>query len=204
MLIDIVDRAEAELRFGTPVELFVEQTINQEEMELVANSLRKRRTHDVTFFIMDGQNLAVIRKPQFAHSIYRAPSGGIHLGESVETGALREAWEETGLTIELDRYLLRIYATFRSLDPWPGAASLPGDMADPDDPDAIHWWTHVFQAHATGDLRLDPVDTDEIAEARWVTLAELQGPIRDALIATNWGLFRYRVMLTDAAVALLR
>lgn len=203
-MIDTVDRDEAEARFGTPVELFVEQTINQEEMELVASSLRKRRTHDVTFFILDGQDIAVIRKPQFAHGIYRAPSGGIHPGESVETGAVREAWEETGLSIGLDRYLLRIYATFRTLDRWPGAASLPKVMSDPDDPEVIHWWTHVFQAHVVGDRRIDPVDTDEIAEARWATLAELQGPIRDALIATNWGLFRYRVMLTDAAVAQLR
>jgi 8-oxo-dGTP pyrophosphatase MutT (NUDIX family) len=204
MLFDTVELAEAEIRFGVPEQMAMEQVVNQEEMELVASSLRRLRTHDVTFFIMDEDRLAVIRKPMFARGVLRAPSGGIRSGESVEAGAVREAWEETGLEIRLERYLLRIYATFYPPEPWPGSATLPPEVADPDDPNVLHWWTHVFQASVLGRRQIEPVDTDEIAEARWATLEELQGPIRDALIATSLGLFRYRVALTDAAVALLR
>jgi len=51
---------------------------------------------------------------------------------------------------------------------------------------------------------LAPIDTDEIAEARWVALDELQGPIRKVLLGTGRGLFAYRVALTDATVAALR
>ncbi|HEX6989930.1 MAG TPA: hypothetical protein VF282_10735, partial [Bacillota bacterium] len=49
----------------------------------------------------------------------------------------------------------------------------------------------------------EPVDTHEIAEVRWSTLEELQGPVRRALLQTGRGLLRYRVSLTDAVIALL-
>jgi len=51
---------------------------------------------------------------------------------------------------------------------------------------------------------IDPVDTHEIAEARWATLSELQGPLRASLLETGWGLLRYRVALTDLTVDLLQ
>jgi hypothetical protein len=53
----------------------------------------------------------------------------------------------------------------------------------------------------TLDGDLDPLDTDEIAEARWGTTAELAGPIRARLLATGRALWRYRVALHDAALA---
>jgi hypothetical protein len=52
----------------------------------------------------------------------------------------------------------------------------------------------------TGDERLVPLDTDEIAEARWGTLEELAGPIRERLLATDRAFWRYRVALHDAAL----
>ena len=52
----------------------------------------------------------------------------------------------------------------------------------------------------TGGRGLEPIDTEEIAEARWATLDELQGPIREALLDAGWDLFRYRVALTDLTV----
>jgi hypothetical protein len=50
---------------------------------------------------------------------------------------------------------------------------------------------------------LDPIDTEEIAEARWATIEELQGPIRAELLETGWDLLRYRVALTDLTVGAL-
>ena len=59
------------------------------------------------------------------------------------------------------------------------------------------WRTQVFLTRAaSGDLA--PRDTREIRAARWATREEIQGPIRAALLATGYPLFRYRVALTDA------
>ena len=64
------------------------------------------------------------------------------------------------------------------------------------------WVSHVFVAR-TASTRLDPQDRREIAEARFVTVEELAGPIRQRMLATGRGLFRYRVALTDATLAAL-
>ena len=48
--------------------------------------------------------------------------------------------------------------------------------------------------------QLDPVDTEEISAARWGTVAELSGPIRQRLLATERALWAYRVELHDAAI----
>jgi len=55
----------------------------------------------------------------------------------------------------------------------------------------------------TAEEDLAPLDTDEIAAARWGTAAELAGPIRERLLATGRALWRYRVALHDAALAAL-
>ena len=49
-----------------------------------------------------------------------------------------------------------------------------------------------------------PRDTVEIAAARWGTLDELAGPLRDRLLATGRAFWRYRVALHDAAAAAIR
>jgi 8-oxo-dGTP pyrophosphatase MutT (NUDIX family) len=96
-------------------------------------------------------------------------------------GAVREAHEETGLDIELTRYLVRINVKFTS-----------GDRL-------IDWTSHIFEARQVDGV-IDPIDTGEIAEARWAALDELQGDIRKALLDTGWGLLSYRVALTDLTV----
>ena len=94
----------------------------------------------------------------------------------------REALEETGLRVELDRYLVETRARFVH----------EGRVLD--------WRTHVFSA-TTGDEAIAPLDTVEIAEARWGTLEELEGPLRERLLATGRAFWRYRVALHDAAAA---
>jgi hypothetical protein len=66
----------------------------------------------------------------------------------------------------------------------------------------VPWQTHIFGATTEGE-RLAPLDTVEIAEARWGTAAELAGPIREHLLGTDRALWRYRVALHDAALAAL-
>lgn len=170
---------------GRPQVLRLEQEIGPDELEVVRRSTRRGRHHDVTFFIFDRQGrVAAIRKPFFPPGIYRAPSGGVRAGEPLIEGMKREALEETGLEIVPERYLLRVQARFTC------------------GPEAEDWTTHVFSAHTDQD-ELHPRDREEIAEARFVTVEELSGPIRQRMLATGRGLFRYRVALTDAALAAL-
>jgi 8-oxo-dGTP diphosphatase len=140
----------------------------------------------VTLFILDPeQRLALIRKPHFALDVWRPPGGGIKPGEDPGDGAVREALEETGLRVELRRYLVEAQAVFRN-----GGRELP-------------WVTHVLLAQ-TEDEELAPDDPGEIAAARWGTLKELAGPLRKILLATGHAFWRYRVALHDAALQALR
>jgi hypothetical protein len=67
----------------------------------------------------------------------------------------------------------------------------------------VPWRTHVFLAR-TDDTVLAPRDMEEIAAARWGTLDELAGPLRERLLATGHAFWRYRVALHDAALRALR
>jgi ADP-ribose pyrophosphatase YjhB (NUDIX family) len=169
-------------RYGEPALLEWEGEISDYEHALATYD--PKRTHDVTLFIFNGERLALIRKPQFEPGIWRPPGGGVKAGEDFEEGVLREALEETGLRVELERYLVVAEARF---------------LYEPND---VPWWTHVFLA-TTADEEIAPRDREEIAAARWGTLAELAGPLRDRLLETDRAFWRYRVALHDAALAQL-
>jgi 8-oxo-dGTP pyrophosphatase MutT (NUDIX family) len=183
VIVHVTEEVLAPLReaYGPPVELEWAGEVTEREYELATyNPLRR---HDVTLFILDPDGrLALIRKPHFAEGIWRPPGGGIKPGEDAVTGAEREALEETGLRVRLDRYLVATHATFTY------------------GPHVLQWRTHVFSA-LTGETELAPQDPAEIAGARWGTLNELGGPLRDRLLATGHALWRYRVALHDAALA---
>ena len=167
-------------RYGAPARLDWDGEVTEPEYRLATYNPKRR--HDVTLFILDNDDrIALIRKPPFAEGIWRPPGGGIAPGEPVAAGAVREALEETGLHVELERYLVDAHATFR----WNG--------------EALPWRTHVLLAR-TDDRTLAPQDSGEIAGARWGTLDELGGPLRDRLLATGRALWRYRVALHDAAL----
>jgi ADP-ribose pyrophosphatase YjhB (NUDIX family) len=170
-------------RYGEPQTLRWDGEVSPEEFALAGGSPGRR--HDVTFFVF-GPNgrLALIRKPSYGPGIWRPPGGGVHAGEPFEAGVRREAFEELGIEIELERFLVSSEARFRCGD------------------DMIDWRTHVFSARTAAEA-LDPVDLHEIAAARWGTTAELAGPLRAAMLETGRALWRYRVALHGAALAAL-
>jgi ADP-ribose pyrophosphatase YjhB (NUDIX family) len=168
-------------RYGTPVVLPWSGEISDVEWAIATHN--PTRTHDVTLFILDPlERIALIRKPQFAEDVWRPPGGGIKQNEDFIAGAVREALEETGLRVELRRYLVASEATFTNSGR------------------ELAWRTHVFLAD-TDDEELAPNDPEEIADARWGTLEELAGPLRERLLATGRAFWRYRVALHDAALA---
>jgi ADP-ribose pyrophosphatase YjhB (NUDIX family) len=176
---------EIEAKLGKPQVQHMEFEIGDLELAFVRATQKHGRAHDVTLFIFNDDHLALIRKPMFQRPIYRAPSGGLNPGESFEEGAKREALEETGLDIELEKYLLRVHVRFTAEE------------------DHLDWTSHVFQARRVGG-RLEARDTSEIAETIYATIEELQGPIRQALLGSGRRLLVYRATLTDAVVDVLR
>jgi ADP-ribose pyrophosphatase YjhB (NUDIX family) len=174
--------AEARALYGQPLRLTWAGDVSARELAVA--TYNPRRTHDVTLFVLNGERLALIRKPHFAEGVWRPPGGGIKPGEELGAGAVREALEETGLQVELGRYLVDAAARFVH----------GGEVVD--------WRTHVF-AVTTSEDELAPRDLDEIAGARWGTLAELAGPLRERLLATGQAFWRYRVALHDRALEAL-
>jgi ADP-ribose pyrophosphatase YjhB (NUDIX family) len=174
--------AEVRRRFGEPLPLRWDGEVSEAEHALA--TYNPRRTHDVTLVILNGERLALIRKPPFPEGVWRPPGGGIKPGEDVAVGAAREALEETGLRVEVRRYLVDARARFSF------------------GPHEVDWRTHVLLA-TTGDERLEPQDTIEIAGARWGTLEELAGPLRARLLETGRAFWRYRVALHDRALEAL-
>ncbi|HEY7398348.1 MAG TPA: NUDIX hydrolase [Gaiellaceae bacterium] len=169
--------------YGAPA--LLEWTGDVTEEELALATYDPARTHDVTLFIVgrDGR-IALIRKPHFAPGVWRPPGGGIKRGEDFVAGAVREALEETGAAVRLERYLVDARARFAH-----GGRE-------------VDWRTHVFLAR-TDDETLATRDPGEIAGTRWGTLDELRGPIRRRLLETGRALWRYRVALHDAALGAL-
>src|SRR5690348_17659011 len=112
MHVDEATLAPVRVRFGVPTELRWDGEISDVEWTIATHN--PRRTHDVTLFILDpARRLALIRKPPFGAGVWRPPGGGIKPGEDFVAGAVREALEETGLRVELRRYLVASRALFR-------------------------------------------------------------------------------------------
>jgi ADP-ribose pyrophosphatase YjhB (NUDIX family) len=182
MHVDEAVLARVRERFGEPALLEWDGEVSDPELAMITYNPSRRL--DVTLFVFNGERLALIRKPHFPEGIWRTPGGGVKPDEDFVAGVLREGREELGVEIELRRYLVQTRAVFRFANV------------------AVPWQTHVFSATTTAE-RLAPEDTTEIAEARWGTAAELEGPVRERLLATGRALWRYRVALHDAALAAL-
>jgi 8-oxo-dGTP pyrophosphatase MutT (NUDIX family) len=176
--------AALESRYGPPRVLTTGAEFNEREFALLKRCLEKRRAHDVTLFIRDGNRFALIRKHGYPAGLFRPPSGGIEPGETFEDGAAREALEETGLTIRLSRYLLRVQARFHHAG------------------ETVPWTTHVFGADAVT-RALQARDRKEIDEACWATPEAIHAVMRPRMKALGSAGMQYRLELQDAALAIL-
>ena len=97
-------------RYGEPAILEWEGEISEREYGIATYD--PARTHDVTLFILNGDRLALIRKHPFPPDVWRPPGGGVKPGEDFVAAVAREAFEETGLRVELERYLVETRARF--------------------------------------------------------------------------------------------
>ena len=175
---------EIERKYGTPSEVHLSYEMTRREFDMVRRSQKHGRAHDVTLFILKEDLLVVIKKPMYPPGAHRAPSGGINPGEDFEEGSVREAYEETGLVVKLDEYILRARVRFTH------------------ESDVIDWTSHVFTANPTGGA-LEPIDVHEIVEARFASVDELSGPIKHALLASGSTGLRYRAELGEIVTKML-
>ena len=177
---------QMEERFGAPRHAEFHIPILTKEFERIKSSQKEGRRHDVTLYIVKDRKIAVIAKPFYPPGMYRAPSGGLNPGEDFVEGARREALEETGCEIELERFLLTTHVDF---------VELPGRERK------IEWNSYVFQArYVSGDFNF--TDTHEIREVRLAELSEFEKYsqiMRDMPI----GGLHYRAALHDTVKELL-
>jgi 8-oxo-dGTP diphosphatase len=103
------------------------------------------------------------------------PGGGIEFGETAETCAVREAREETGLDVVLDR-LLGVHDRYIPLDQRLSAGSRP-----------LHLHRVYYLGHVTaGDLT--PSSDTGNDRAAWIPLADVPALVREQGVDVALGL----------------
>lgn len=166
-------------RFGEPKKRRFSADFLEFECELVKQTRAKGRLHDITCFIRQAkEEYVVIQKHQYADSgIYRAPSGGAKVGETLEVAAHREMYEETGLEVRLLRFVLDMYLDVVCAD------------------GVIPWRSLVFLAEPIGGT-MKPIDTYEIFDVKIMSRGDMLGDVDKLMIESGWGGFAYRSFLT--------
>ena len=123
----------------------------------------------------DGQVL-LHTKRFYPPGTYRLPSGGVHPGEAVLAGATREAKEETGLDVTVERFVGIVEYEFRH-----GQRHLP-------------FVSYVFLTRAGADVPVVQDPDEQISGFRYVSPAEIR-QVAAQLRAlspdwSDWGAFR--------------
>lgn len=172
--------------FGVPRQADFRFAVAPDEFNRIRNSQKDGREHDVTFYIVKEGEIVVIAKHSYPPGMYRAPSGGLRPGEDFVAGARREAMEETGCDMELERFLLATNVAF---------------VHNRDSDRVIKWNSYVFLArYSGGDFNFS--DTREIREVRLVSLSDFDTFSR-IMRQSNVGGLHYRAALHDTVKQLL-
>lgn len=166
-------------KYGYPFHLWMTQEFDEKGWFMVQKSAAQDRSHDVTLFIQDPQGrYALMSKHSYPPGVFRSPSGGVHPGEDLETGARREAREETGLDADLKRFTLHITLDITH------------------EREVYRWDSYVFSATTTGE-HLHFTDHKEVKSATWAVESQMEEMSRRLKETGNGGLI-YRAKLSDA------
>ena len=163
-------------RYGSPVERSVTLQVNLEAFFIRRAGPRERPAEVVVLLRRRNGRYLVHTKAFYPKGVYRLLSGGIDCGEDLITAVRREAYEETGLEVTIERFLGILHYRFVS-----GGRSVP-------------FTSYVFiVADKDGVLRsTDPEEA--ITDYREVTLSEIAA-LADQLESlepdwADWGRFR--------------
>lgn len=98
--------SELVVRFGEPARI---DAVLDETHRYV---LQEGRRAEVCMAIRrPSRKLLAISKPFYANGVFRLPTGGLEAGEGIIQSLDRELWEETGLEVEVTRFLAWIRYT---------------------------------------------------------------------------------------------
>jgi 8-oxo-dGTP diphosphatase len=126
--------------------------------------------------IIDGDRMLLAHWRERGRSGWTLPGGGINPGEDPADAAVREIFEETGYSAELDDLL--------------GISSFvaqPEDRLTPGATEALHGLRIIYRAHVTGGELTHEIggSTDQAA---WYPLAEIPSLNRVALVDVALGM----------------
>ncbi|HID64222.1 MAG TPA: NUDIX hydrolase [Anaerolineae bacterium] len=134
-----------------------------------------------------GGNVILHTKEFYPEGIYRVPTGGIERGEDVVTAVHREAREETGLTVDIERCLGILEYEFRYRR------------------ETLPFVSYVFLLRENGGQLCPQDEGERITSFREVPLTELEAVARNlrALEADwrDWG--QYRAIVHSFAAEIL-
>ena len=169
--------------YGYPPVLAMQVPVDQDEYDFIRSTQSYGRSHDFTLYIFKGSQVIVNAKHHYPDGLYRAPSGGLKPSEDFLEGVYREAYEETGCKIELQKYILQINAYFSCAKK------------------TIPWRTHIFTAkYKSGKIK--PIDIREIRETKLADLSEFDEYKRIIGTLESGGL-SYRARLHDEVLRFL-
>ena len=161
--------------YGTPIRRQVSQHVTAETFAYWSRK-RARREEVVLFLIRENGFLLLHTKGFYPPDAFRVPSGGVKAGEALLDAAGREAYEETGLCVQVDRFLAIVDFVF-----WC-------------DQDSIPFRSNLFLLHElSGQLKTHDV-AEGITEFREIPVAELPAVAHNLEHLpsewSNWGAFR--------------
>lgn len=116
--------------------------------------------------VIEDDRILLVRWVEGPVPEWTLPGGGMEFGETAEACAVREALEETGLDVEIDR-LLGVHDRYIPVEQRLRTADLP-----------LHLHKVVYQGHVTGG-ELTTTSDPGIDRAAWIDLADVPELVRE-------------------------
>ena len=143
--------------------------------------IREKPGEVVMVFLRPGGKVLLNTKEFYPHGTYRLPTGSMDQGESPEEALVREAQEETGFRVGIERKLGTIHWVFRH-----GA-------------DTVEFYSHVFLIPETTDQPVVEDPHEQITGYKEIGIRDLRKAGEELMNMTqrwhDWGVFRGLVHL---------
>jgi ADP-ribose pyrophosphatase YjhB (NUDIX family) len=108
----------------------------------------------------DGKYLMIQERQTKAYGLWNLPAGHVDIGEQIETAAIREAKEETGLDVSLIREIALYHESAKQ---------------------AVK---HIFSADIIGGKLMSP--NDEIMDIKWLTFDSVKDLQNNGKLRSPW------------------
>jgi len=206
-------------RYGRPSEALFDVEVTSDDFDYIRSTQKNDRAHDVTLYVLKEGDIVTNAKHFYPRDLFRAPSGGLNPGESIDDAIARELWEETGCRAAIEHFVLISRVRFirgdrgrllsvRDAAPrlatsgaWSGGPNPPRKLIEVEDDDVIRWTSYVFQLrYLDGDF--DFTDHREIREVSVVPLSAFD-QIGRTMRASDKGGLHYRAALHERVEPLL-